>query len=145
MEAWMTPMGETYPTRDRLRALGGLGAAAMTAALGGNLVAPGAAQAAEQPDIIVLVLNDARDGDQVALPKTMTHFGAQGVTFPNYFMTTPLCCPGRATLLTGLYPHHHGVYDNTDANHGGWLGFVRGGNRSRATGGLLQAAGYRTV
>lgn len=141
----MTPPGEGYSTRDRLRVLGGIGGAAIGAALGGSLGAPGSAQAAEQPDIIVLLMNDARDGDQVALPKMMAHFGEKGMTFPNFFMTTPLCCPARATLLTGLYPHHHGVYDNSDASHGGWLGFVRRGNRSRATGGLLQAVGYRTV
>lgn len=141
----MTPPNDLYSTRDRLRILGGIGGAAVGAALGANLHAPGSAGAAEQPDIIVLILNDARDGDQVALPKTMAHFGANGTTFPNYFMTTPLCCPSRATMLTGLYPHNHGVYDNSDGKHGGWVGFVRRGNRSRSTGRLLQAAGYRTV
>lgn len=140
----MTP-GDTYSTRDRLRLLGGIGGVTVGAALGVGQTDSGNTEAAEKPDIIVLVMNDARDGDQVALPKTMAHFAADGVTFPNYFMTTPLCCPGRASLLTGLYPHHHGVFDNSDGNHGGWLGFVRRGNRSRATGTLLQAAGYRTV
>jgi arylsulfatase A-like enzyme len=135
-------LGETYSTRDRLRVIGGV---AVGAAVGGNLLASGSARAAEQPDIFVLVLNDARDGDQVALPKTMARFAAQGVTFPNFFMTTPLCCPSRATILTGRYPHNHGVYDNSDANHGGWLGFARQGNRDRATGVLLQGVGYRTV
>lgn len=141
----MPPMDDLYSSRARVRLLGGLGGAALGTALGAALPEPPAARAAEQPDIFVLVMNDARDGDQVALPQTMAHFAEQGAAFPNFFMTTPLCCPARATILTGLYPHHHGVYDNSDGQHGGWQGFARRGNRPRATGVLLQAAGYRTV
>ncbi len=37
-----------------------------------------------------------------------------GAMFDNEFATTPLCSPGRASLLTGLYPHTHGITDNTD-------------------------------
>ncbi|MFT4039454.1 MAG: sulfatase-like hydrolase/transferase [Thermomicrobiales bacterium] len=130
-------------TRERIRLLGGLAGA--TVGAGSAALPAREADAAGLPDIIVLVLNDARDGDQVAMPQTMAKFGADGTTFRNFFMTTSLCCPARATILTGLYPHHHGVYDNSDGKHGGWQGFVKNGNRSRSTGPLLQAAGYRTV
>jgi N-acetylglucosamine-6-sulfatase len=34
------------------------------------------------------------------------------IVFRNGFVNTPLCCPSRATLLTGLYAHDHGVLDN---------------------------------
>ena len=61
----------------------------------------------------------------------------EGALFRNAFCTTPLCSPVRASLLTGLYAHHHGILDNT--------------NRSAASHRLatfpqaLQQAGYRTA
>jgi N-acetylglucosamine-6-sulfatase len=36
------------------------------------------------------------------------------VRFRNAFVTTPLCSPSRASILTGQYAHAHGITDNTD-------------------------------
>jgi arylsulfatase A-like enzyme len=127
-------------TRQRPRLLAGL--------LGG-LALPGLgrldAGAENRPDIVVMVMNDARAGDEEALPQTMAHLAANGTTFPNFLFTTPLCCPSRASIFTGLYPHSHGVYDNRSGPHGGWEGFAANGNRERTTGALLRGAGYRTA
>jgi arylsulfatase A-like enzyme len=38
--------------------------------------------------------------------------GEHWVRFRNAFANTPMCCPARATLLTGRYAHEHGVLDN---------------------------------
>jgi arylsulfatase A-like enzyme len=57
------------------------------------------------------------------------------IRFPNAFISTPLCCPSRASILTGRYSHHTGVIDNSS-------GEALDDSRTIAT--ELQAAGYTT-
>jgi arylsulfatase A-like enzyme len=47
------------------------------------------------------------------MPKVTRLLRDQGTNFNNAFLTTPLCCPSRATLLTGQYGHNNGVLRNT--------------------------------
>ena len=44
----------------------------------------------------------------------------RGVTFENALATFPLCCPSRASWITGQYAHNHGVIDNQERNGGGY-------------------------
>lgn len=73
---------------------------------------------------------------------------ARGTTFPNFFNTTPLCCPSRASILTGLFAHNHLVYGNdyykTDG-FGGFEKFDEEGWETRSIGVQLQEEGYETV
>ena len=66
-----------------------------------------------------------------------------GVTFANSFVNYPLCCPSRATLLTGQYGHNHGTMSNTPPL-GGFDKFnaEHGGNTLP---GWLQGDGYYTI
>jgi arylsulfatase A-like enzyme len=66
-----------------------------------------------------------------------------GVTFDDYVVTDSLCCPSRATILTGEYPHNHGVVRNTGWT-GGWEAFRRLGAEERSVAVGLEEAGYRT-
>ena len=64
-----------------------------------------------------------------------------GVTFQNAFVTNSLCCPSRATMLTGQYSHNHGVMHN-DPPNGGAQAFLP--LESKALPVWLDNAGYAT-
>jgi arylsulfatase A-like enzyme len=49
------------------------------------------------------------------MPRTLEAFGRQGVQFPNAYVTTPLCCPSRASIMTGRFVHNHKVKNNYEA------------------------------
>jgi arylsulfatase A-like enzyme len=94
-----------------------------------------AARAAARPNVLVIVTDDQRGGLSV-MPFTRKWFGLAGVSYPRAFANTPLCCPARATIMTGRYTHNHGVLNNRV-----------GGNLDQNTTiqKALRDAGYRTA
>lgn len=74
---------------------------------------PGAQQG--PPNVLIIVTDDQRDGLKV-MPSTRRYFEDGGVKFTNAFVTTPLCCPSRATIFTGRYAHNNGVHTEADAS-----------------------------
>ena len=54
--------------------------------------------------------DDMRSDDLKFSPRIRRLFTRQGLTFKNSFSSFPLCCPARASFLTGTYPHNHQVY-----------------------------------
>jgi N-acetylglucosamine-6-sulfatase len=64
------------------------------------------------PNFVVILLDDMRADDFVAMPATDRLVGGRGARFDNAYSPFPLCCPARATLLTGQYAHNHGVLSN---------------------------------
>lgn len=75
---------------------------------------------ATQPNIVVILVDDLRwddlscMGNPVVKTPNIDRVGREGVTFRDAFVTTPLCSPSRATILTGTYTHTHGISDNTE-------------------------------
>jgi arylsulfatase A-like enzyme len=63
---------------------------------------------AAQPNILVIVTDDQRQGLNV-MPNTRHFFFDRGRNFAHGFVTTPNCCPSRASILTGLFAHNHGI------------------------------------
>ncbi|XP_015117296.1 N-acetylglucosamine-6-sulfatase [Diachasma alloeum] len=65
---------------------------------------------------IVMVLVDdldlTLDGMQ-PLQNTQTFIGGQGATYENCFVASPICCPNRASILTGRYQHNHNTVNNS--------------------------------
>jgi N-acetylglucosamine-6-sulfatase len=78
------------------------------------------------------------------MPNTLDLIGKQGITFDRYYVSYPLCCPSRATLLSGRYAHSNGVISN-DAPRGGWDGYKKKAIFKHNLGVWLQDAGYRTI
>ena len=63
-----------------------------------------------RPNIVLIVSDDQRFDTLWAMPILTERLAARGVTFPDAFVTNPLCCPSRASILTGDYSHTHLVY-----------------------------------
>jgi arylsulfatase A-like enzyme len=102
-----------------------------------------------RPNIIFILSDDQRwdttddthslvPGQNV-MPGLRNELGGHGAEFINAFMTTPLCCPSRTSILTGDYSHTTGVYTN-GGNNGGADDF----DDSVSIGTILQSAGYHT-
>lgn len=71
-----------------------------------------------RPNVVMVMTDDQMLTDMQFLVKTKELIGAQGTTFANSFSTFPLCCPSRATHLTGQYAHNHGVRNNVPPDGG---------------------------
>src|SRR5688572_4432105 len=101
--------------------------------------APDAA-APSRPNIVVIETDDQTLEEMRFLPKTQQLLARQGATFDNFFVSYPLCCPSRATFLTGQYSHNNDVRSN-QAPTGGYYGL----DSSRTVAVWLQRAGYYTA
>lgn len=77
------------------------------------------AQAAEtqRPNIVYIIVDDQRYDalgfiNPDAVTPNMDAMAKEGTYFKNAFVTTSLCGPSRASVLTGMYAHNHGMVDN---------------------------------
>ncbi|KAK7959100.1 arylsulfatase-like protein [Apiospora aurea] len=102
-------------------------------------------QSASRPNI-VLVLTDDQDLHMDSIdymPYVKEHLIDHGTFYKKHFCTTALCCPSRATLMTGKAAHNTNV-TNVVPPYGGYPKFVSQGLNDKYLPVWLQDAGYNT-
>jgi N-acetylglucosamine-6-sulfatase len=138
-------------------------AAALLALLAGlvfaNAQKAGAASASafppEEPSFVVIQTDDetldqlyevfnAGGVEVPTMPNTLSLIAGRGITFNRYYVSYPLCCPSRVSLMTGRYAHNSNVRGNVQPN-GGYTGFKSRGALTHNIATWLQGAGYRTI
>ena len=121
----------------------GLGAAGWTMGPGSLPRSGNVAEAAPRPDKpnILLILTDDQRADTLwAMPNVRKKLVKKGMKFEHGYISNTLCCPSRASILTGRYSHGHGVYTNY-LPFGGFDAFVD----SSTVATWLDEAGYETA
>jgi N-acetylglucosamine-6-sulfatase len=95
------------------------------------------------PNVVVIETDDQTVESMRVMHNVNSLIGDQGVRFQNNFVNFSLCCPSRATFLTGQYEHNHGVTDNSGPT-GGFQRFesLHGSNNLAV---WLQDSGYYTA
>ncbi|GAA2802866.1 sulfatase [Saccharopolyspora taberi] len=103
------------------------------------LVAVNRPRPQERPNIVVVMTDDQTVEQMQALP-AVADLAREGAVSGTNLAAYPLCCPSRATYLTGQYPHNHGV----QGNHEPVGGYYRlDGSRTLPV--WLRDAGYHTA
>ena len=91
------------------------------------------------PNIVLVMTDDQRYDEIERMPTVMRELVGRGTNYTSAIATTPLCCPSRATFLSGQYTHNHRVLTNKIPK-GGYPRFD--GDNSLPV--WLQDAGYAT-
>jgi len=92
--------------------------AAAAAAVALPRISRGAGDARRRPNVVFILTDDQRwdhvgcAGHPFLKTPNLDRLAEEGARFVNSFVTTSLCSPSRASLLSGLYAHSHGVIDN---------------------------------
>ena len=130
----------TAKARRRLGAAA-LGALTLLAAASSPVASarPAGADTDGRPNILVVMTDDMASTDLRFMPHVRHLLVEQGTRFADAVDSFPLCCPARATFITGQYAHNHGVAGNFYPY--GWYGMKDRGNTLPA---WLQKVGYRT-
>jgi len=99
-----------------------------------------AVAAGSRPSIVFILTDDQRWDSLWTMPIVQRRLVDRGVTFDNAFVVNSLCCPSRASILTGRYSHGTGVYRNTRIG-GGFAAF----DDASTIATWLHDDGYRTA
>eukprot|EP00117_Sycon_ciliatum_P000492 scpid44319/ scgid6531/ Extracellular sulfatase Sulf-2 len=98
-----------------------------------------------KPNIFLVLADDLDErlgSVPLALNNTLKYFSKHGTIFENAFVTTPVCCPSRSSMLSGLYAHNHGALTNNDECNGE---FWKKNIEHKTIGVRMQQAGYQTA
>ena len=103
----------------------------------------GVAQAKERPNIVFVLTDDQMPGTEQRMRALQNNIVSEGVRFSNTLSTDPLCCPGRATIQRGQYPHNTQIYGNS-LPQGGWAKFQNRGEHRSTIATWLDSSTYQT-
>ena len=95
----------------------------------------------DSPNIILILTDDMDNTLLPYMPKTNRLIGEQGATLDNYFITTPVCCSSRSSMLRGQYAHNTDILQNSP----GFARFYKLDEEKDTLNVWLQNAGYRTA
>ena len=101
---------------------------------------PAAISAPDSPNVVVIMTDDQTVSQTRVMKITQRQLRDRGVSFTRSFASFPLCCPSRATFLTGQHSHNHGVLGN-----GTPIGGFQALDQPNTLGVWLQNAGYHTM
>ena len=96
-----------------------------------------------KPNILLVLTDDQPASTVNEMPAVKAKLEAKGLSFENAFLSTPVCCPSRATIMTGRYAHNHGVWTNGEPR-GGAEGFKDRGLAQDTIATSLKREGYAT-
>jgi N-acetylglucosamine-6-sulfatase len=114
----LLPSPRTNPARARVL----LAAAVALLAVVAAALAAHEAHGASPKNVIFILTDDQPSSELPVMPFVQQEIAREGVTFNEAYVSFPLCCPSRATLLSGQYMHNHGVRGNFPPN-GSWSRF----------------------
>jgi N-acetylglucosamine-6-sulfatase len=100
------------------------------------------AVAQARPNVLMLMTDDQTVESLRVMTNVNSLLARQGVTFANSFASFPLCCPSRATYVTGQYGHNHTIMGNAPPA-GGYDKLAP--THANTLPAWLQRAGYTTV
>jgi arylsulfatase A-like enzyme len=102
------------------------------------------AQTASRPNIVFVMTDDQPKDTMMAMPEVSGRVRDAGMTLSNAYVSESLCCPSRASILRGQYPHNTGVERNGPPN-GGVQTFRGSGKENSTAATLLKRSGYSTA
>ena len=105
---------------------------------------PATSSRADKPNLVLIITDDQVANLVPYMPQVQKLLVAEGTSFTQAFVTTPLCCPARSTVLRGQYAHNHGVLNN-DGPEGGFPQLYSSGEEASTLATWLRSAGYQTV
>jgi N-acetylglucosamine-6-sulfatase len=100
-------------------------------------------QSSSRPNF-VFVLTDDLSWNLVSRMPHVRALESAGSTMARYYVVDSLCCPSRAAIFTGEYPHDDGVFTNAGSD-GGYATYNRNGDPPKSFAVALQLSGYRTA
>ena len=119
------------------------------AAVAAALIVTGCAALAAQerasagkPNFVFVLTDDQTAATLPYMPAVRQNLVSRGTTFENFVLTTPTCCPSRATFLRGQYTHNHGI---SGADGADGVAFAESGLDGSTLATWLDDAGYETA